>query len=73
VIVFAILITTTTFARNGAPGTVDPISTASVISFTSPTPAEGPVLYTDAFAVREARQDRMRQLLLLYRNINYPM
>jgi hypothetical protein len=65
--VVAIPITTTTFARNGAPGVVDSISTPSIISFTSPPPAEGPVLDIDAFAVLENRQNKLCQLFLFSR------
>src|SRR5438128_2584015 len=60
-----------TFARSEAPGVVDSTSTASIISITSSPPAEGSAPDTDAFAIRGAKQDKLRKLILLARNISY--
>jgi hypothetical protein len=68
--VAAIPIATATFARNEAPGVVDTTATASVISFASSPPGagEGSALDTDAFAVRETKQDKLRKLYMFARN-----
>ena len=68
VMVAAIPIATAAFARNEAPGVVDTTSTASIISFASSPAGEGSALDTDAFAVREAKQDKLRRLYMFARN-----
>uniref|UniRef100_A0A0A9SEE4 Uncharacterized protein n=1 Tax=Arundo donax TaxID=35708 RepID=A0A0A9SEE4_ARUDO len=67
VAVAATPIATATFARKDARGVVDSTSTASIISFTSSPPAEGSAPDTDAFVVRETKQDKLHKLFLLMR------
>lgn len=74
VTVAAIPIAIATFARNEAPGVVDSTaSTLPIISFTSSPPEEVSAPDTDAFAVPETKQDKLRELYMLARNTEYLM